>query len=128
MRLQLENGKITTYKTLFSIGGGEAISRIETKCGIKWPNPPVGGCDHLDCAIYATEQEIREYKLIIISTIVFAVGGFILTFSNRTAWPLSLSLIPTIPGLFAYHILKRQKELVEFKEYGTIKGIKASKL
>ena len=130
LRLQLDNGRIRDYKTVFTYGGDESglSTTYESICGMKWIKPifPIEGCDHLDCAIGITTHEIKEAKFFITVIIIM--------------WTVFYGFYDTISGLFIFVPLvigfgwkgcsnfKKQKELIEFRDHGTIGGIKAHKL
>ena len=126
--LELENGLIkrypTSYKLYYSVGE-TSLFDIKSTCNIS------NECDHLDCAIYAAEYTAKDDKsffwvLILVSTFWFAMaifgqglglylGGFCSLFGIYNIWQSDKAA-------------KKAKELIEFRDQGTINGIKADKL
>ena len=131
IRLQLDNGTIRAYKTWYETEGSEwAPPEYKTKCGINWDFSPHfdNGCDHIDCAIRAAEQPRYEAKAL------FACGVLWILFSSI----FFLDWLLSIFGFFMWSVFaflsyrkvdnKLIEELIEFRDHGTVNGIKASKL
>jgi hypothetical protein len=142
LRLQLENGEIKEYKTARGVGaaiGGE-VSECDkwiTGCGREWDKVPESyqECDHLECAIRAAVT----WQLNVIFGIFFAAIAAI-SFGIRTMGPpkdiiiaatlfsLAFAVMATILLVLGFVEKGLWDELNEFKNNGTIKGIKAWKI
>ena len=128
IHLELENGSIKKYPTSYKIyysKGENSLFDIKSKCNIS------NKCDHLDCAIYAAEYTAKNNKN------HFKLCIFICTFWFAAAiFDIGLGVV--LGGLYAlfgiYNIwqsdkaTERNKELLEFRDHGTINGIIAYKL
>lgn len=136
LRLQLEDNEIKEYRTWYSeteIENGPTI--YKTKCGLAWKKRPdlCNECNHVDCAIKAVEHEILIGKFVAVMSIV----GFILftaviihnkdiklTLIFSTYW----AAIGIFYGLKWYNNSKIRKTLIEFRDRGTVNGIKAHRI
>jgi hypothetical protein len=134
-RLQLDNGKIKEYCTYMAsygpdpgLGGG-----YYTRCGLHTEKRPENGaCDHLNCAIHvAKDKTIWPLASIILFPCIMIGLEWLVTKNlaesvNEFAGLGVLMVILFIP--FALLNFKRWWELTEFKNRGTIYGIKGHKL
>ena len=137
MRLQTADGEVKRFPTTYTEGGGEygPPKKYVTPCGREWDHSPkeLEECDHLDCAINCAKQRKNESRKYFILFVVIA-GLF----------PIS-KIIVGFPSIFfilmgAYVLIalwflidefragKRFKELIEYRDLGTINGIKAFKI
>lgn len=129
INLGLENGLIqkypTTYKYYYSLGVDSTAYDINSKCNIS------DKCDHLDCAIYAAEYTAKDNKKFFKMFIFICAFWFALAIFN-----LGLGFgMGGLCALFGIYCIwqsdkaaKKAKELIEFRDHGTINGIKAYKL
>lgn len=132
--LRLATGEIRTYRTSYP-GWGENPS-YHTECGKIWPDCPEQKeeCDHLDCALRAAEK--RKHQ-----SLLFLGGCVIASFWARTrmmelisegGWAILLLAFSILIFIFAiyilYHERKEMNELNEYKNRGTVRGIKALKI
>lgn len=142
LKLKLDDGTIKEYSTYYRYGGGENDYKpptCETKCGIKWNpdyEPYREGCDHFDCAMYVLESNIALYPKLIF----FLIGVnlfFILLNATSDIKTIGFFIGYSILTILFYSILirylargstKEKMELIEFRDHGTINGIKAQKL
>ncbi len=136
VRLQTEGGELKEYSTAYAEGavGGESSlpEKYVTKSGQEWRSDPGprGGCNHLNCAIYLVEQQKRYgyggFKLSIIFYIVLTV---LMTRDFDFGFWLLLSGFSTLAGIFffisGFVADVRFKELVEYRDKGTIDSMKA---
>lgn len=135
--LQTAEGRIKEYQTtqvLFvSYVEGFPIDKYVTKCGREWkPGDKNQECDHLECAIHLAEQDGEDLRGASGFLIVFAFAIIIIV---SIRWPQSFDSAITVSGLMillAFNFLflglrskKRFKELTEYRDKGTINGIKA---
>lgn len=135
--LQTAEGRIKEYQTtrvLFvSYVEGFPIDRYATKCGREWkPGEKDQECDHLECAIYLAEQHSEDKRGASIILMVFAFANIIIF---GIEWPQLFDSAVIYSGLlillavwFLFSGLrsgKRLKELTEYRDKGTINGIKA---
>jgi len=145
IKLKLDYGTIKEYSTFFRYGGGENDYKpptCETKCGIKWyPNQEPGrkGCDHFDCAMYVLESGINSYP----RSIFILIGGMLLLILLPIAggaksigiiisYSFLMIIITIIISILFRNIAresaKKKMELIEFRDHGTINGVKAQKI
>jgi len=135
-RLQTAEGKIKEYQTVKGVGGigGEASGADKwiTKCGQEWDGLPElhQECDHLECAIHTAE----EWKLNLILGVPFFGAIAAISFHFRIleglkgpATLVSLAFAVGAIILLVWGLAGKNcwDELNEFKNNGTIKGIKA---
>jgi hypothetical protein len=125
LRLQVENGKIKNYSTSYKsyYSKGECVFfDIKSKCDASEHTD----CIHLDCAIYAAEYTAKDNK-----------SGFKILLAAAIFWFLvlrDLGLCGLIVLFGVYFILqairsaKKARELIEFRDRGTINGVKAHML
>jgi hypothetical protein len=140
VRLQTANGKIKEYQTIRGVStaiGGEVsgCDKWITKCGREWDKVPESyqECDHLDCAI----RVVEIWQLKVIFGLFFGVIAAIV-FGSRTiegakdpiATLFSLAFAVLAIILLAWGFVEKNlwDELNEFKNNGTIKGIKARQI
>lgn len=129
LNLELENGLIkkypTSYKVYYCLGPESTSYDIESKCNIS------NECDHLDCAIYAAEYTAKDNKSHFKLYIFISIFWFAMTIFDR-GLGLGLGGICALFGIYwiwqSDKAAKRAKELIEFRDHGTINGIKAYKL
>jgi hypothetical protein len=137
VRLHTAKGEIKEYQTtqvLFvSYVEGFPIDKYATKCGREWkPGAKNQECDHLECAIYLAEQLNEDLPKASSFLMVFAFAIIIIV---GIKWPQLLDSALMYSGLMillAFYFLflglrseKRFKELTEYRNKGTINGIKA---
>lgn len=137
VRLQTAEGKIKEYQTIQWKSGGEARPSIYfTACGRKcedwpgnWNDFDYLNCDHLDCAIaYADAQAKPESMIFAIIVLLIIVFG--------PHW-LELDSVPVLSWFFLLPLLysmqieknarKQFEEITEYKDKGTINGVKVSR-
>ena len=129
IHLELENGVIkrysTSYRYYYSLGVESTTYDIKRKCNIS------DTCDHLDCAIYAAEytakDNIKHFKICIFTCAFW----FVIAIFNRELG-LGLGGLCALFGIYniwqSDKAAKKAKELIEFRDHGTINGIKSQKL
>ena len=134
VRLQTAEGETKEYMTtrVESIGeNGPCI--FLTKCGLAWKKKPKpqDECDHLDCAVDSVKQDVRNSFGLFIACIVLV---FLCIHSNTESYTESLFRIyfQILIGILAFWGLirgfgavKRLGELNEYRNKGTISGIRA---
>lgn len=135
LRLQLEDGTIKEYRTWYAVNRGEHVPlTYKTKCGIRWDREPgkSDGCSHIDCAIRSLGGSVIPVILVaayLIGLAIFGLppafkeGGFVFVIMavlsmGCVAWALWM-----ISGIYGDEKVKR--ELYEFRDHGTVHGIKA---
>jgi len=134
-KLLLENGKVKCYHTAYgaSYSGNGDITTYQTKCGLKWIDKPATyeECNHLDCAIMAADEEVSSgWLAILICAIMVVISPPI---ASRGFWEgifAAFSIIFFLAmGLFLISSTKKDadksRELKEFRDHGTVNGIKA---
>lgn len=126
--LEMENGLIKKYPTSYIFQDEDKIT-IYGKCDMP--------CDHLDCAICAAEDASKYQKsrfwIFLFACLFWLLFGIV--FSKDAIW---MGLANPIAGIYAllaiYYIwqferfAKKAKQLIEFKDHGTINGVNAHKL
>ena len=102
MKLKLENGEIKEYKTVCTEYWGDGYTNYDTKCGIRWNSTSskpesslVDGCDHLDCAIYASKYDNFKGKHISIIAVTFAVVSFLMDWCDPGELIFLVFILPT---------------------------------
>jgi len=137
VRLKTERDMVETYSTSFGVDSYEPIyvqGNYKSKCGREWKGkPPINEeCDHLDCAIWANEQYRRNAKtislILIGSGLVFMLFGW--TFGSEFYYwfgqgVMCLSIIYVLDYLYGQY---KARYLKEFKDKGTIRGVKAHQI
>jgi hypothetical protein len=127
--LELESGLIKEYPTSYIFQDHEGEITIQGKCDIS--------CDHLNCAISAAEEASKFHKrrswIFLFACIFWLLFGIVL--SRDAIW---MGFANPIAGLFAlmaiYYIwrsgrfAKKAKELIEFRDHGTINRVNAKKI
>jgi hypothetical protein len=131
VKLQLENGETKEYRTWLDTSNdpGYIPGRYVTKCGLKCDgirNADV--CNHVDCAMFVADNEI---KYMVGGTVgisgIMVLGSWYFHVNGNELIGLIIFLgICCLLVTLGYSQSKR--ELEEFKERGTIKGLKAWKL
>ena len=137
VRLQTAEGKIKEYQTIqWKSGGEDRPSIYFTACGRKWEDWPRNwndfnylNCDHLDCAIAYAEAQAKPESMI------FVIIGLLITVFY-TNWledaVLVLLCLFLLPLLYFMEGVEKNakeqlKELTEYKDKGTINGVKVSR-
>ena len=132
VKLKLETGEIKEYKTLCMDYWGEGYTEYKSECGIRWnsnssePRPSLDeGCDHLNCAIYASKYDNNKLKIISVITIVIFSSIFFLMGDGDSAYAVLIGIFG-----FSLSLLENRdtKELNEFKTQGTVNGIRAHQI
>jgi len=138
VRLQTTEGEIKGYGTaqvLFvSYVEGSPVDKYVTKCGREWKHGEKNQeCNHLECAICLAKQQRKEGPQVFTFLIMLAVVAIILIFVIK--WKQEFGFALTFSGaltLLAFWFLifglragKRFEELIEFRDKGTINGIRA---
>ena len=134
VRLQLENGEIKEYSTWCYDASPECPKPLYyTKCGIEtkeWDKS--GGCDHLDCALEAEKHGVMVLTFVgaFFIPIMFIISYYeTRNIAESASEAIDFLIFCGILGLpVALLSLKPWLELKEFKNHGTIGGIKARKL
>lgn len=137
VKLRLVNGDVKKYTTWCDREVGvEWGGYQESKCGRR--RQPLTSsdkeCDHIDCAIYAvefnTKGERARSRFIILISSLFLIYGFIAHDSIALFGIIGVLIgIPLwISSDKEYKDNKKKAELIEFKNYGTVNGIKANKV
>lgn len=134
VRLETEKGVVKTYRTSFGLDSVEPVYEVgdyKSKCGREWKGePPINEeCDHLDCAIWANEQYSRTFKNLSLFMIGFGLVCMLLgwVFGSEFFYsfgPLEICLA-FLPGIYYLCYQFKGLYLKEFKEKGTIRGVKA---
>jgi len=139
--LQITEGKIKNYRTAYAVYSGDDLKKFCTHCKREWEDKPSPQeeCDHLDCAIYAAEYASNYQKRQFWIFLSICIFWFLITISigfyKGTYYWSSWFAMSGIFALFAiYHIwqfkrfAKDSKELLDFRNHGTINGAKASQI
>ena len=140
VRLQTANGKTKEYGVTQVLwvpcgDGGSCIDKYVTKCGREWkPGEQNQECDHLECAIYLAKQQKKDGSqlfsfLIMLAVVIIIVGiglpqedGFMLMMAG------ALTLLAFYFLFFGLRAEKRFNDLDEYKNKGTINGIRVSQI
>ena len=134
LRLQLANGEVREYDTYVSRGSTESTPEYwETKCGRKKYEMPQSydGCDHLDCALDAVGAPSFGGAIFFTAFCSFCISFFVLRLVpyNYIFYIFIFSVIFIPMGLVVGSIWnydsKIRKELIEFRDHGTINGVAA---
>ena len=125
INLELHNGLIKEYQTSYKLynGMGEYVSSTTVSmCNISGSTK----CDHLYCAIYAARETAKSNKSFFKVYLVASLFWFLIP---------GLSVLGLMYALFwIYYILQSKKyekmarELMEFRDHGSINGDVAHKL
>jgi len=146
VRLQLENGEVREYTTWGP--GGEWYhdypTRYETMCGMRcYEETDEGpGCDHIDCAIAANRNNrflFLPFTFMPAIIGVYVVFDAVILLIDGSYDGVSDLLVPLgfggffllfgISGIFAWYCdYKTGRELVEFRDRGTVNGIRAEQI
>lgn len=136
VRLQTAEGKIKEYQTIqWKSGGEDSPSIYFTACGRKWEDWPRNwndfdylNCDHLDCAIaYAKAQAKPESMIFLIIGLLITVLGPLWLESDSILVLLWFFLLPLLYSMqIEKNAIKQFEELTEYKDKGTINGVKVS--
>ena len=137
VRLQTAEGKIKEYQTIqWKSGGEDRPSIYFTACGRKWEDWPRNwndfnylNCDHLDCAIAYAEAQAKPESMIfaIIVLLIIVFGPHWL--EDAVLVLLCLFLLPLLYFMEGVekNAKEQLKELTEYKDKGTINGVKVSR-
>jgi hypothetical protein len=132
IRLQTTDGELKKYSTVEAVYMGEAYnpqpSKWITNCGREWENEPkhYEECDHLECAIYLAEKS-TTYSLVVLTVIIGIASVIILSTKMYTTTLIIIIFLSIIlASMITRHgPWKKLNELTEFRDNGTINGIKA---
>lgn len=125
IRLELDNGLVRKYQTSYTL---DETSTEESKCS---PSKHVE-CDHIECGIYAAEYTAinnkSHFKIFFFVYIFWVLLGFFVG-DNASLTGGGVGLICASFGIYSIwqsrRFAKKAKELIEFRDHGTINGIKA---
>jgi hypothetical protein len=140
VRLQTAEGKIKEYQTIqWKSGGEDSPSIYFTACGRKWEDWPRNwndfnylNCNHLDCAIAYADAQAKPESMIfaIIVLLITSFGAHWLEDLGDTfLFFLCFFLYPSFyfMEIAGKNARKQLKELTEYRDKGTINGVKVSK-
>jgi hypothetical protein len=138
VRLQTAEGKIKEYQTVKGVGDlngeGSGVDKWITKCGREWDRVPEihQECSHLECAIdKANIWKLHATAVVLfglITAISFGIADKIVDKGAPGAILLFAFPFAVITIILLVSALDEKKcwdELNEFKNDGSIKGIKA---
>jgi predicted nucleic acid-binding Zn ribbon protein len=137
VRLRTTEGEIKEYGTtqvLFVPVEGSPVDKYVTGCGRKWkPGEKNQECNHLECAIYLAKEQRREgpqvfailIMLAVVAIIIILVMKWIQEFGFALTFSGALTLLAFLFLIFGLRAGKRFEELTEYRDKGTINGIKA---
>ena len=144
VRLRTTEGEIKEYQTVYGVGctplGNDYYDyeKWVSKCGTEWYKKPElhEECDHMECAIYSAEydrgKKAGANTLAAIAAIFFVITVMIKPLGMIWLVPffffvffVFVSILHLGIGLKAEEYLN---ELTEYKDKGTIKGIKACQI
>lgn len=134
VRLQTADGKVRRFPTTYSEGERESgiPEKYATYCGMELKNAPKEHeeCDHLDCAIHCAKQRKNEshqyFILYCVAAILLLIYNILMEGPFLPFLILGLTALPALWCLIdELRAGKRFKELTEYKDLGTISGIKA---
>ena len=134
VRLQLENGEINNYCTWYSRTEGESgPTTYHTECGMFWDKEPPsdGGCGHIECAIKAAEFEANFFiaGICVLALMFLIMFIFQMIEEGVTSSFIIYAALLVLPiGLSFRGFDKEYRELVEFRDHGTINGIRAEQI
>jgi hypothetical protein len=125
VNLELKNGLIREYSTSHELYDciGESVYYTEVSmCNISGSTQ----CDHLYCAIYAAREKSKSNMSFLKVNLIGCLFWFIMIRFSE------LSLLCALFGIYGYWQSKKYekmaRELIEFRDYGTINGAVAHKL
>lgn len=139
VRLLLENGDVKKYITWRAhVEGENGPTTYRTECGMIWDTelPFDAGCKHIDCAIiiakYYTKNSILSALILPLTIIVISILFLHPPPNDLTDMKL---LFGGMCLLFfvsftrsAYMNYKQVLELEEFRDHGTVNGIRAEQI
>jgi hypothetical protein len=141
VRLQTEEGNIKKYQTVHGVSGAEGgCYKWITKCGSEWDKEPEPHqeCNHLECAIYlAKDWQEKELAGLFFGAIAFISFGIatraeLVSIIGRASYIFVIFICSAVLAIILLSVgrdeEKRFDELNEFKNNGTINGIKAYKI
>jgi len=134
VRLQLENGDTHHYRTWYSRTEGEiGPTTYHTECGMFWEQKPPsdGGCEHIECAIKAAEFEANFFiaGICVLALMFLIIFIFQMVEEGVTASFVIYAALLILPiGLSFRGFDKGHRELVEFRDHGTVNGIRAEQI
>lgn len=139
LRIQLKNGQVKDYKTWFeSTDDYQTIYR--TECKMKFSGIPreLDGCNHIECAMksanWGKEEKKERSRAFAFIGLFWIIVGFTEIFEFDWWAGLMFAAIPMIFGSYDYYQYineddsKEYKELIEFRDNGTINGIEARQI
>jgi hypothetical protein len=136
VKFELDNGKLKTYETYWTIYGSEGCIPERpyiTKCGLSFEEAPKErACGHLECAIDAAKNE--AFHLASLLCILSPLYIFFMWFEKRNLLTAVLDaagfFIMFIPFVILLSVFpfKRWLELREYRDRGTIHGRRARRL
>ena len=134
LSLSLATGEIRTYRTSYP-SWGENPS-YHTECGKSWPNCPEQKeeCDHLDCALRAAKKEATQCLMFLVCCLLISILGraSFLGIISEGGWLILIMAFNVLIFIFMIYALYKEREemneLSEYKNRGTIGGIKALKI
>jgi hypothetical protein len=138
VRLQTAEGKIKEYQTVRGVGGmggeGSGVEKWITKCGREWDRVPElhQECSHLECAIEkANIWKLYAMAVVFFGSIAAISSGIVDKIVDKGApgaillFALPSFVLTIIALVWALDEKKCWDELIEFKNDGSINGIKA---
>jgi len=132
VRLLLETGNIKNYRTWYLRGGGDYdCTTYHTECGMYFEEAPLSnaGCEHLDCAMSVAEYNANDSRLGVY-LLPFIVIFIVMFFPDEAGLYIGgMYLLFWIYAVFSNYMDNRKtRELKEFKDHGTINGVKAKQI
>jgi tetratricopeptide (TPR) repeat protein len=133
VRLHTMDGKTKVYDTYRGEGGEEnGPTKYVTKCGMEWKRvpKPYETCDHIDCARDVLKGSVAGGW---VAFLIFLVMGTYLFFmmKDERIWAFSAIGLCILFGVRAVisgsKAEDKFKELTEYKNKGTINGVRAYK-
>lgn len=125
VRLQTARGDIHEYATSYGISYGEGGPYVfYSPCGKKWHSEPAykEQCNHLDCAISIANGRRHWHRSFVILLIISLIA--LIVSQDELIW--LIFFLPAFSALFlGLRGEKQFEELAEYRDNGTINGIKA---
>ena len=108
-------------------------------CGLEWKNKPKEHeeCDHLDCAIYSAEEQRKLDKttsrFVFVICMITILFGLLSAHEQRLGFDVLIILsgpLMILGFLLVGKLIDENplEELTEYREKGTIKGIRARQI
>jgi hypothetical protein len=137
--LHTADGKTKSYPTIREISGGEDCpDKYITGCGREcegWPGTwgkfYYLNCDHLDCAISLAESKAKQQDrgIFIMIILMIAIFGLHWHKFELALWFSGFFALILVYFLIIERTARRQlKELMEFRDKGSIDGVIASQI